>query len=407
MREEHDMNQQDTKTLPLAGVRVLAFTHAVMGPAAGLILADLGAEVIHIEPPGGDSTRRLKGFGVGYFPYFNRNKKCLAVNLKAPEGKEVILKLVATADVLIENFGPGTMDRLGYSYTELSKINPKLIYCSLKGFLPGPYEKRVAMDEVVQMMGGLAFMTGPPGQPLRAGTSIVDITGGMFGAIGILTALYNRQLTGQGTFVKSALFETTAFAMGQHMAYSALTEGDVPPMPARVSAWSVYRLFETADNDQIFIGLISEKHWEQFCKAFNRMDLYEDQRLTTNNDRIAEREWFLPEIEKMIKTYTKAEVIEICDKAGICFAPIARPEDLFDDPQLNQGDYGLLDTTFPNGENAKMPRIPIQIGQFDFGKRSDPPAEIGANSREILADLGFETQAIEELIEKGIIAAGD
>ena len=401
------MSENDAKALPLTGIRVLAFTHAVMGPAAGMILADLGAEVIHIEPPTGDTTRRLKGFGVGYFPYFNRNKKCLAINLKAVEGKEIILKLVATSDVLIENFGPGTMDRLGYGYAEMSKINPKLIYCSLKGFLPGPYEKRVAMDEVVQMMGGLAYMTGPPGQPLRAGTSIVDITGGMFGAIGILTALYDRNRTGKGTFVKSALFETTAFVMGQHMACSALTEGPVPPMPARVSAWSVYRLFETRDQDQVFIGLISEKHWKQFCEAFNRLDFFEDDRLTTNNDRIRERDWFLPEVEKMIKQYTKAEVIDICDKAGICFAPIARPEDLFDDPQLNQGDYGLLETTFPGGEKTKMPRLPVQIGDFNFCKRSDPPAKIGADTRDILQSMGFKAETIDELAKKGILALGD
>jgi len=401
------MNENGAKALPLADIRVLSFTHAVMGPAAGLILADLGAEVIHIEPPTGDATRRLMGFGVGYFPYFNRNKKCLAINLKAPQGKDIIHKLVETADILIENFGPGTMDRLGYGYTELSKINPKLIYCSLKGFLPGPYEKRVAMDEVVQMMGGLAYMTGPPGQPLRAGTSIIDITGGMFGAIGILTALFDRNRTGKGTFVKSSLYETTVFTMGQHMAYSALTEGDVPPMPARVSAWSVYRLFETEDEDQVFIGLISEKHWEQFCRAFDRMDLFEDKRLKTNNDRIRERDWFLPEVENIVKKYTKAEVIDICDKAGICFAPIARPEDLFEDPQLNQGDYGLLETTFPGGVKTKMPRLPVQIGDFDFCKRSDPPAKIGADTRDILQKLGFEKNAINEMAEKGIIAVGD
>jgi crotonobetainyl-CoA:carnitine CoA-transferase CaiB-like acyl-CoA transferase len=389
------MSQTDTKMLPLSGIRVLAFTHAVMGPAAGMILADMGAEVIHIEPPTGDTTRRLKGFGVGYFPYFNRNKKCLAIDIKADGGKKIIKKLVETADVLIENFGPGTMDRLGYGYKDLSNINPKLIYCSLKGFLPGPYEKRVAMDEVVQMMGGLAYMTGPPGHPLRAGTSIVDITGGMFGVSGILTTLYDRARTGKGTFVKSALFETTAFVMEQHMACSALTKGPVPPVPARVSAWSVYRLFETSDKDQVFIGLISEKHWKQFCDAFNRSDFYEDERLKTNNDRIMERDWFLPEVEKMIKQYTKAQVIATCDKAGICFAPIARPEDLFEDSQLNQEEYGLLETTFPNGKETKMPRLPIQIGEFDFGIRSDPPAKIGVDSCEILESLGFGKRAID------------
>jgi len=396
-----------TQKLPLEGIKILAFTHAVMGPSAGLVLADLGAEAIHIEPPAGDMTRRLKGFGIGYFSFFNRNKKCLAVDLKAPEGREIIIKLVETADVVIENFGPGTMDRLGYGYDSLSEINPRLIYCSLKGFLPGPYEKRVAMDEVVQMMGGLAFMTGPPGQPLRAGTSIIDISGGMFGALGIITALYDREKTGKGTFIKSALFETTAFIMGQHMAYAALTEDPVPPMPARVSAWSVYQLFGTKDGDQVFIGIISEKHWQQFCEAFDRRDWFEDERLKTNNARIEQRDWFLPAVEDMIRQYTKQEIIDICDQAGICFAPIARPEDLFDDPQLNQGDYGLLETTFPTGEKSKMPRLPVQIGSYDLGKRSDPPAAIGAHTREVLESIGYSSELIRELADKKIIAGLD
>jgi crotonobetainyl-CoA:carnitine CoA-transferase CaiB-like acyl-CoA transferase len=392
------------KTLPLEGVRVLAFTHAVMGPAAGLILADLGAEVIHIEPPTGDTTRELRGFGVGYFSYFNRNKKSLAVDLKAPEGREVILKLVATADVLLENFGPGTIERLGYDYDTLARINPRLIYCSLKGFMPGPYEKRVAMDEVVQMMGGLAFMTGPTGNPLRAGTSIVDITGGMFGAMGVILALYDRERTGRGTFVKSALFETVAFVMGQHMAYSAIMREPVPPMPERVSAWSVYKLFRTKDDDQVFIGIISEKHWQQFCEAFGRQDWLADERLKTNNRRIQERDWFLPEVEKMIRSYTKAEVIAICDRAGICFAPIARPEDLFDDPQLNQGIAPLLETTLPSGVKTKMPRLPLQIGAYDLRKRTDPPAKIGADTRPLLEALGYDPQAIQRLAAKNVIA---
>ncbi len=396
------MNPKE-KILPLEGVRVLAFTHAVMGPTAGLILADLGAEVIHIEPPTGDPTRLLRGFGVGYFSYFNRNKKCLAVDLKAPEGRAIILKLVETADILLENFGPGTIERLRYDYETLSKINPQLIYCSLKGFLPGPYENRVAMDEVVQMMGGLAFMTGPSGSPLRAGTSIVDITGGMFAAMGAILALYDRERTGRGTFVKSALFETVVFVMGQHMAYSAIMQEPVPPMPERVSAWSVYKLFETRDDNQVFIGIISEKHWQQFCEAFNRKDWLADERLKTNNARIKERDWFLPEVDKMIRQYTKAEAIAICDQAGICFAPIARPEDLFEDPQLNQGPAPLLETLFPSGVRTKMPRLPLQVGDYDFKKRSDPPAKIGTDTHSILKSLGYSTEAIAALSEKKII----
>ena len=392
------------KNLPLEGIKVLAFTHAVMGPAAGLILADLGADVIHIEPPTGDSTRRLKGFGVGYFPFFNRNKKSLAIDLKAPEGKEIILKLAANADIVLENFGPGSIERLGYGYDALSAINPRLIYVSLKGFLPGPYEHRVAMDEVVQMMGGLAFMTGPPGQPLRAGTSIIDVTGGMFGAMGAITALYDRERTGKGTYIKSSLFETTAFIMGQHMAYASLTDGPVPPMPARVSAWSVYKLFETKDDQQVFIGIISEKHWQKFCEALDRREWLEDERLQSNNKRIEQRDWFLPEVDKLIKQYTKEEIIRICDAAGICFAPIARPEDLFEDPQLNQGDYGLLDTVFPGGEKTKMPRIPLQLGSYDLKKRNDPPAKIGADTRQVLASLGYDEEQIKELAENKIVA---
>ncbi len=392
----------EKNNLPLEGVTVVEFTHAVMGPAAGLVLADLGAEVIHIEPITGDTTRRLKGFGVGYYPFFNRNKKAIAIDLKSEKGKEIAFKLAEKADILLENFGPGTFDRLGYSYEALLKINPRLIYCSLKGFLPGPYEKRVAMDEVVQMMGGLAYMTGPSGNPLRAGTSIIDISGGMFAVIGILTALYDREKTGKGTFVKSALFETTAFVMAQHMAYSALTEGNVPPMPERVSAWSVYRLFETSDKEQVFIGIISEKHWKAFCETFDRQDWLDDERLKTNNDRIDQKDWFIPDVEKTMAKFTKEEIIKRCDAASICFAPVARPEDLFEDPQLNQG-AGLLETTFPDGTKTKVPRLPVKIGDYDFNLRNDPPAAIGENSKEVLTAAGYTEEEIEVLKEKNVI----
>lgn len=286
-------------TLPLSGLRVLEFTHAVMGPTAGLLLGDLGAEVIHIEPPQGDSTRRLKGFGTGYFPFYSRNKKSLAMDLKSAEGRDIIGKLATTADILVENFGPGTMERLGYGYEAMRAINPRLIYLALKGFLSGPYEHRAALDEVVQMMGGLAYMTGPPGQPLRAGTSIIDIGGGMFGVMGILTALYERERTGQGTFLQASLFETTAFFMGQHMAYSALTDGNIPPMPARVSAWSIYRIFQTSDGESVFVGVTSDRHWERFCQEFKRPDWAADPRLTTNNGRIDAASWLLPAVEEM------------------------------------------------------------------------------------------------------------
>ncbi|MCS6807413.1 MAG: CaiB/BaiF CoA-transferase family protein [Bacteroidota bacterium] len=386
---------------PLKGIVVLEFAHAVMGPACGLLLADMGADVIHIEPPEGDSTRRLRGFGTGYFSFYNRNKRSLALDIKSEQGKYIVEQLVQHADVLIENFGPGTMDRLGYGYEALAAKNPRVIYCSLKGFLSGPYERRHAMDEVVQMMGGLAYMTGPVGMPLRAGTSVVDITGGMFGVIGILAALYEREHTGKGQYIKSALFETTAFLMGQHMAYSAITQEPVPPMPARVSAWSVYRVFETRDNETVFIGIISEKHWERFCRAFAREDWLNDPRLATNNDRIAQRAWFLPAVEDMIRSMTKAEVIRRCEEAEIAFAPIARPEDLFDDVQLNQGG-SLLTTTLPDGTVTKLPTLPLEMDYTRFGLRRNPP-QIGEHTREILQECGLSDKFIAKLSEQGVI----
>ncbi|MFY8090172.1 MAG: CaiB/BaiF CoA transferase family protein [Chitinophagaceae bacterium] len=387
--------------LPLQNIKVLEFTHAVMGPTTGLLLADMGAEVIHIEPLEGDATRRLKGFGTGYFPFYSRNKKSLAIDLKSTEGKEIIYKLAQDADVVVENFGPGTIERLGFGYDVMKAINKRIIYCSLKGFLDGPYEKRHAMDEVVQMMGGLAYMTGRPGDPLRAGTSIIDITGGMFGYIGILLALYEREKTGEGVMVKSSLFETTAFLMGQHMAYGAITKKPVPPMPARVSAWSIYRIFETADDQQIFIGIISEKHWERFCMAFDKNIWLQDEKLKTNNDRITEREWFLPEVEATIKKFSKQQIIAKCEQADIPFAPIATPEDLFEDVQLNEGG-SLINTTLPDGTVAKLPITPLIYNNQKASLQSNPP-RIGEHTKEILKDLGFEENEIEVIRQKKVV----
>ncbi len=392
--------------LPLAGLRVLEFTHAVMGPTTGLVLADLGAEVIRVErAPDGDPTRRLKGFGTGYFTYFNRNKKSIALDLKTDAGREIVLKLVGSADVLIENFGPGTMDRLGLGYEALHKLNPRLIYCELKGFLPGPYQKRPALDEVVQMMSGLAYMTGPPGQPLRAGASIVDIMGGTYGAIAILVALLERQKSGRGKLVKNGLYETAAFIMGQHMAYSAIAGVEVPPMPARVSAWAIYRTFDTADGQQVFVGITSDKHWASFCRVFGREDLLARDDLTTNNQRIDARDWLQPELERFFAGMTKAEIVAKCDEAAIPFAPIARPEDLFDDPQLNEGD-SLLQVQTPDGDTTRLPRLPMNVEGDDYGLRMEAP-RIGEHTAALLAELGYDSARIQRLLDAGIAASRD
>ena len=393
-------------TLPLSDIRVLEFTHAVMGPTAGLVLADLGAEVIRVErSPNGDDTRRLKGFGTGYYTYFNRNKKSIALDLKSESGQIIVKQLLQTADVLIENFAPGTMERLGLGYEAVHQLNPKLIYCELKGFMPGPYENRPALDEVVQMMSGLAYMTGPSGRPLRAGASVIDIMGGSYGVMGILAALMKRQHTGTGKLIRNGLYETAVFLMGQHMAYSATAQVSVPPMPERVSAWGIYRTFATKDQQQVFIGITSDKHWEQFCQEFGRPDLFTRDDLKTNNQRVDAIQWLHPELESMFVTMDKSDIISRCEIARIPFAPITRPEDLFEDPQLLDGD-GLLDVQLPDGRMTQLPRLPLQIEGDDFGLRMHAPS-IGEHTAELLDELGYSQQEIQQLDDENIAVTRD
>ena len=396
----------DTARLPLSGLRVLELSHAVMGPTTGMVLADMGCEVIKVErTPQGDDTRRLKGFGSGFFPYFNRNKKSIALDLKSARGREVLNKLIVSADILLENFGPGTVDRLGFGYEAVKELNPRLIYCSLKGFMPGPYEKRMALDEVVQMMSGLAYMTGPTGRPLRAGASVTDILGGTFGVVGILTALYEREQTGQGQFVTATLFESVALMIGQHMAYSAVTGQPAPPMPERVSAWSIYDLFKSSEGRQVFIGLTSNKQWESFCKTSGLEELLTDDRLADNNRRIDQRGWLIPKIAERLAGLSQNEILDLAGKAGIPFAPVSTPEALFDDPQLNQGG-GLLETTLPGGQKTKLPKLPVRLGDHDFGLRNDPPA-VGQGSLEILKSLGLTGEEIEKMKQDGQLIADE
>jgi crotonobetainyl-CoA:carnitine CoA-transferase CaiB-like acyl-CoA transferase len=391
------------ESLPLAGIRVLEFTQNIMGPSAGLVLADLGCDVIKVEPaPGGDPTRRLSGFAAGFFGYFNRNKRSIAIDVKQRAGPDLVKRLAASADVVIENYAPGTMERLGCGYDALGALNPRLVYCALKGFLSGPYEHRPALDEVVQFMGGLAHMTGPAGQPLRAGTSVVDIMGGAFAVIAILAALRRRDATGKGELVKSALFEATVFMMGQHMAGEAVTGEEVPPMPVRRGGWGIYQTFKTADGDQVFVGVTSNNHWTRFCETFKRPDLLADPRLASNEDRVAARPWMLPIVAELLARLTKAEIIERCERANIPYAPVARTSDLFDDPHLNAS-AGLVDVTLPGGIRTKLPRLPIEIGGERPGLYREAP-RIGEHTREILEDAGMSEAEIDALERQGVIA---
>ena len=393
-------------SLPLQGLRVVEFTHMVMGPTCGMVLADLGAEVIKVEPIEGDRTRHLLGAGAGFFPMFNRNKKSIQLNLQHPKGAEMARRLCATADVVAENFKPGTMNKYGLDYASLSANDPKLIYASLKGFLPGPYDHRTALDEVVQMMGGLAYMTGRPGDPLRAGSSVNDIMGGMFGAIAIMGALIQRGISGRGQEVQSALFENNVFLVGQHMMQYAITGVPADPMPNRISAWAVYDVFTVKNDEQIFLSAVSDSQWKTFCKLLDFADLLADPRYVSNNSRVEQRPVLMPILRERLKRYTAAELSALFEKAGLPFAPITRPEELLDDPHL-LATGGLADVVLTDGpkagDTAKAALLPFTMDGQRLGVRQHPPRQ-GQDTVALLTELGLSDQEIQGLIAERAVA---
>ena len=388
---------------PLAGLKVVEFTHMVMGPTTGLVLADLGAEVVKVEPaPHGDSTRTLTGSGTGFYAASQRNRQSLCVDMKTPEGMALVRKLVAGADILIENFRPGAMAKLGLGWDALHAAHPRLIYCSCKGFLPGPYESRVALDEVVQMMGGLAYMTGLPGRPMRAGSSVIDIMGGMAASIAILAAVTERATTGQGRYVEAGLFETVAMLMSQHMAQTAITGQEPPPMSTRLPAWPVYDVFDCADGGQLFVGVVTDTQWPAFCDAFGLDALKNDPSLANKNQRVQQRHRTIPIITAALGHYTKAELTEKVAALGLPFAPIGRPAELFDDPHLNAGS-GLVPLTLPDGRSVKLPALPVAFDGQRPGLRRDL-ARPGQDNAGIAAALGYSEAEVAALREKGVLA---
>ena len=390
---------------PLHGLRVVEFTHMVMGPTCGMVLADLGAEVIKVEPLGGEGTRSLVGAGAGFFPMFNRNKKSIEIDLHRRDGAEVARRLAASADVVAENFKPGTMGKYGLDYASLSAVNPRLIYVSHKGFLPGPYDQRTALDEGVQMMCGLAYMTGRPGDPLRAGSRVHESLGALFGAIGALGALIQRGITGRGMEVQSALFENNVFLMGQHMLQFAMTGRRPAPMPARDSPWAIYDVFTVRDGEQIFLAAVSDGQWRTFCDALDLPDLKADPALALNNQRVAQRDTLLPRLRARLANRTAAELADVMERAGLPFAPIRRPEDLYDDPHL-AATGGLAEVVLPDGDRAgervRTTLLPITMAGHRLGVRLDPPRR-GSHSADLLRSIGYDDAAIATLRQEAAI----
>jgi crotonobetainyl-CoA:carnitine CoA-transferase CaiB-like acyl-CoA transferase len=391
-----------TSPTPLAGLRVLEFTHMIMGPAVGMALADLGAEVIKVEPaPDGDSTRRLTGSGTGFYAAFGRGRRSLCIDMKAPEGRALVRRLAERADVLVENFRPGAMARLGLGQAELAAVNPRLVYCSCKGFLPGPYAHRTALDEVVQMMGGLAYMTGPEGRPLRAGSSVIDIMGGLSAVVGILAALRERESTGLGGAIQAGLFETVALLMAQHMAQARITGIEPPPMSTRLPAWPVYDIFDTADGGQVFVGVVTDTSWPAFCAAFGLADLAADPSLASKQQRVQERHRTIPRIAAVLRGYSKPALMAKCEALGLPFAPIGRPAELFDDVHLN-GSGGLVPMTLPDGRDIRLPALPVSLDGARPGGAGDLRAA-GQDGAAIAAELGYSAAEIAALRDSGVL----
>jgi len=394
-----------SKALPLSGIRVVEFTHMVMGPTCGLVLGDLGAEVIKVEPIAGDNTRRLLGLGAGFFPNYNRNKKSIAIDLHTDAGKRIAHQLIATADIVSENFKAGTIERLGLGYADLAKQHPRLIYLSMKGFLPGPYEHRTALDEVVQMMGGLAYMTGPAGQPLRAGASVNDMMGGIFAALGAIAALRSRDITGRGQEVQSALFENNIFLVGQHMMQYAVTGKPASPMPSRISSWGIYDVFTVENDEQIFLAVVTDTSWKIFCEIFGFEDLFADERITSNNLRVEAREWLIPELRARLKGYSAQTLADLFEQNGLPYAPISKPHELLNDPHLTETG-GLARIQLPDPQEDRIegltPLLPLVMDGERLGVRLDPP-RLGEHTSALLESLGYGEAEIGQLCREGVI----
>jgi crotonobetainyl-CoA:carnitine CoA-transferase CaiB-like acyl-CoA transferase len=395
----------DFGRLPLAGVRVVEFSHVVMGPACGLVLADLGADVVKVEPPTGDKTRTLGAASAGVFTTYSRNKRSVALDVRAPSGLEFAKRLIGEADVLIENFRPGALEAVGLGYAALEAEMPRLVYCSLKGFLSGPYEQRVALDEVVQMMGGLAYMTGPPGQPLRAGASVNDVMGAVFAVVGIVSALYERDRTGQGTLVKAGLFENNAFLVAQHMARFAITGVASRPMPLREPGWGVYDVFETGDGESVFLAVVTDTQWRTFCAAFGLSELGEMEALATNRLRVEARDWLLPRLAAVLRLRTLDQICDVCEAVGVGFGPIRAPHELFDDPQLARPD-ARVDVTLEDGTSTWLPALPIELDHRRLRGRREPP-RLGEHTAEVAESLGYSPEEIAELMDAGVLVGSD
>ena len=387
--------------LPLRGVKVLELSHIVAGPSGGMMLGDLGADVIKIEHPAIGDTARSHDNAGGTFYTFNRNKQYLALDLGRPQGKAIFEKLVARSDIVLDNFAPGALTRLGLDYAWGRVVNPRIIYCSVKGFLPGPYGDRPFLDELAQMAGGLAFLTGFENQPMRAGASITDIGAATYGVVGILAALYRRELTGEGDAIEAGLYETIVFWISQYITTAQVTGKNPAPRGSRNSGmgkamgWGVYQLFPTRDGKQVFIAVTGNRHWAGLCGALGFDDWKEAPEFNNNRKRSAEKRRIAERVQAAVQTYTYDEITERLYRALVPYAPVGTPLDIIDEKHLNEGQRWL--PLKIGDRNFKVPKLPLSMGRTrDFEVR-EQAACLGEHTDSILAELGYTGTEIEAL----------
>ncbi|TIU97109.1 MAG: CoA transferase [Mesorhizobium sp.] len=382
----------DQNFRPLEGIRVVEMSHMIMGPSCGMFLGMLGAEVVKVEPPEGDKTRNLTGMGRPFFPLFNRGKKSVQLDLKSDDGRRALDALLATADVFVENFRDASLSKMGADLDELRSRHPRLIVASHKGFLSGPYQDRTALDEVVQMMTGLAYMTGPTGRPLRVGSSANDIMGGLFGAFSVLAALMERKETGKGRSLRVGLFENCLLLVAQHMVQFELEGTNPPPMPERTFSWPVYDIFDTADRRQMFVGAVTEGQWTALCRLLGLDELLADPGLQERMDQIEARDRTIPIVARAIASRQSEQLADAFEKLGIPYSPIAKPSDMYSDPHVMRPG-GLAKSRLPDGQSFRAPSLPFDVDGVVLTGGGDVPA-LGQDTGAVLGSLGLDAEAI-------------
>lgn len=392
---------------PLDDLRVLDLSRVLSGPYCTMVLADLGADVIKIEhPDGGDDTRAWvppsRGDESVYFLSLNRNKRSLTVDLKTPEGKEIIYRLAKWADVVVENFRPGTADKLGVGYDALSKLNPRLVYCAISGFgQTGPYRDKPGYDAVAQAMGGLMSVTGYPDlPPVRFGVPIADLGAAMWSLVGILAALRARDETGRGQYVDTSLYEGQ-LAWLTYVAGNYFATGQNPERYGSAHPTIVpYQTFETQDGD-IMLAVGNDRLWRKFTVAVELPELTDDPKYRTNRDREAHRGELVEILSSVFKRRTVDEWLERLDEAGIPAAPVKTVEEVVHDPHAKAREM-FVTVEHPTAGDVTLPGIPVKFSETP-GAVETPPPTLGQHSEEVLLELGYSEQDIAGFREKGVL----